>query len=106
MAGTHGATKKKPVAKTVIYGALTVVLYAAAFANVDSIMLLFAKGGYYAALPIATVFVFSFAHAAFSGNLWSMLGIEAITKQPAKRPEVRPVPRPAQRPRPRLRLSL
>jgi|SRR5208283_1065678 len=106
MAATHGATKKKPVVKTIVYGVITAVLYAAAFTHADSIMQLFTKGGYYAALPIATVFVFSFAHGAFASNLWSMLGIEAIMKQPAKRPEVRPVPRPAQRPRPRVRLSV
>jgi hypothetical protein len=68
-------------------------------------MQFFTKGGYYAALPIATVFVFSFAHGAFASSLWSVLGIEPLTKQPAVRPRV-PAPRPAQRPRPRLRLSL
>jgi hypothetical protein len=106
MAATHSATKKKPVAKTIVFGAVTAALYAAAFWNSDYILQLFTKGGYYAALPIATVFIVSFAHGTFASNLWSMLGIEAITKQPAKRPEVRPVPRPAQRPRPRVRLNV
>ncbi|MGO9570490.1 MAG: hypothetical protein ACLP5H_23410 [Desulfomonilaceae bacterium] len=106
MAATYGATKKKPVVKTVVYGAITAALYAVAFTNSDSMLQLFTKGGYYAALPIVTVFVVSFAHGTFASNLWSMLGIEAITKQPARRPEVRPVPRPAQRPRPRVRLSV
>jgi hypothetical protein len=106
MAVTHSATKKKPLVKTIVFGAVTVALYAAVFTHADSILQLFTRGGYYAALPIATVFIFSFAHGTFASNLWSMLGIEAITKQPAKRPEVRPVPRPTQRPRPRARLSL
>ncbi len=101
-----GLMKKKPIGKPVLFGAVTAILYAAAFANADSMLQLFTKGGYYAALPIATVFIVSFAHGTFASNLWSMLGIEAITKQPAKRPEVRPVPRPAQRPRPRVRLSV
>jgi hypothetical protein len=104
MAATHGLTKKKPLAKTIVYGVITAALYAAAFTHSDAVLQLFTKGGYYAALPIATVFVFSFAHGAFASNLWSMLGIEAI--MPAKRPEVRPVPRPAQRPRPRVRATL
>jgi hypothetical protein len=34
----------------------------------------------YAALPVATVFFFSFAHGAFASNLWSLLGIEAMKK--------------------------
>jgi len=100
-----GSRKKKPVAKTLIYGAITAILYATVFANADTILHLFARGGAYAALPIGAVFVFSFAHGAFAGNLWSVLGIEAITKQPAVRAPV-PAPRPARRARPRLRLSV
>jgi len=100
-----GSRKKKPVAKALIYGAITAVLYAAVFANVDTILHLFARGGAYAALPIGAVFVFSFAHGAFSSSLWSVLGIEAVTKQPAMRAPA-PAPRPARRARPRLRLSL
>jgi len=105
MAATHGVNRRKLVGKTIIYGALTAILYGVVFANADAVLQLFTRGGAYAALPIATVFAFSFAHATFASNLWSVLGIEAITKQPAKRPEVRPAPRPAQRPRPRLRIS-
>lgn len=100
-----GTTKKKPYAKTLLYGAVTAVLYAAVFSHSDAILQLFTRGGIYAALPIATVFVFSFAHGSFAHNLWSVLGIEAVTKRPAQRPTV-PAPRPAQRPRARLRLSL
>ncbi len=99
------ARKKKPVGKTVILGALTAALYAAVFWHSDAVLQLFTKGGVYAALPIATVFVFSFAHGAFASNLWSLLGIEAITHQPAKRPAA-PAPRPAQRPRPRARVTV
>jgi len=98
-------SKKKPVGKTILYGVITAILYAAAFANSEAVLQLFTRGGAYAALPIAAVFVFSFAHGAFASNLWSVLGIEAVTKQPSKRPTA-PAPRPAKRPRPRLRLSL
>ncbi len=105
MAAQHGVTKKKPYLKTVLLGVLTAGLYAAAFANSEMVMQVFTKGGVYAAFPIATVFVFSFAHGAFASNLWSVLGIEANVKQPAKRPETRPV-QPAKRPRPRVRVSV
>ncbi|MGB6068446.1 MAG: hypothetical protein WBG50_26860 [Desulfomonilaceae bacterium] len=106
MAATHRPIEKKLALKTILFGAITATLYAVAFTHSDAMLQLFTKGGYYAALPITTVFVVSFAHGTFASNLWSMLGIEAITKQPARRPEVRPVPRPAQRPRPRLRANL
>jgi len=100
-----GLTKRKPYGKALLYGAITAVLYAAVFSYSDAVLQLFTRGGMYAALPIGTVFVFSFAHGAFAHNLWSVLGIEAVTKRPVERPTV-PAPRPAQRPRARLRLSL
>jgi len=99
------AKKGKPVGKTICYGILSAALYAAVFSYSDVVLQLFTKGGVYAALPIATVFVFSFAYGAFASNLWSVLGIEAVTHQPAKRPAA-PAPRPARRPRPRLRVNV
>ncbi len=100
-----GSSKKRLLGKTILYGAITAVLYAAVFANVETVLGLFSRGGLYAALPIGTVFVFSFAQGAFAHNLWSVLGIEAVTKETTKRPTA-PVRRPVQRPRARLRLSL
>ncbi|MGC8604311.1 MAG: hypothetical protein ACP5VS_11565 [Desulfomonilaceae bacterium] len=97
--------RKKILMRTLIYGAITTALYAAVFSNASPITELFAKGGYYAALPIATVFIFSFAHGAFSSNLWSVVGIEAITKQATTR-KTSPTPRPIQKPRARLRMSV
>lgn len=97
--------KKKAVYKTVGLGLITAALYAAVFSCSDLVMNYFTRGGLYAALPISTVFVFSFAHGSFASSLWSAVGIEAVTKQPEKRP-VATAPRPAQRPRARLRLSV
>ena len=65
----------------------TVALYAAVFLNGDAVAQYFARGGWYAALPIATVFVFSFAHGAFASNLWSMLGIEAVKRDALRQVE-------------------
>ncbi len=104
MAAKTQIRKKKILMRTLMYGAITTALYAAVFSYSSPITELFARGGFYAALPIATVFVFSFAHGAFSSSLWSALGIEAITKQAAKR-KTAPSPRPIQKPRARLRMS-
>lgn len=104
MAAKSEVKKKKIVIQTIMYGAITAALYAAVFSFANPITELFSRGGFYAALPIATVFVFSFAHGAFTSNLWSVLGIVAITKRPTERPTVS-VPRPTQRPRVRLRMS-
>jgi hypothetical protein len=67
---------RKPLAKTIALGALTAAMYAAVFWRSDIVTQFFTKGGLYAALPIATVFLFSFAHGAFASNLWSFLGIQ------------------------------
>jgi hypothetical protein len=75
------AKKTKPLGKTILFGLGTVAMYAAVFTNTDTIMKYFTRGGWYAALPIATVFVFSFIHGAFASNLWSALGIEARKKE-------------------------
>jgi len=72
--------KKKPVGKVLGYGAISVALYAAVFTNADTVTNYFTRGGWYAALPILTVFVFTFAHATFASNLWSLLGISAAHK--------------------------
>jgi hypothetical protein len=71
------SNKGKPIAGTIGYGMISAALYAAVFMNADTIMHYFTKGGWYAALPIAAVFIISFAHSSFAGNLWSLLGIEA-----------------------------
>jgi hypothetical protein len=93
--------KGKLIGKTIGYGVATAVLYAAVFWHTDTVMQYFTRGSWYAALPIATVFIFSFVHGAFSHHLWEVLGIEA-----PKRVQTRaPVKRPAQRPRPRLQLN-
>ena len=104
MAARSDGKQKKLVLKTLLYGAITTILYAAVFSYAETITPYFAQGGYYAALPIATVFIFSFAHGAFAHNLWSALGIEAVTKPAAARTRTT-APRPAERPRPRVRVS-
>lgn len=107
MAGTTEARKKRPIGKMVAYGVLTVGCYAGLFTNADSVMQYFTRGSWYAALPIATAFVFSIVHGAFANYLWSVLGIEAV-----KRGEVRPRPEKVKRvyrrrrPQPQPRLTV
>ena len=68
-------------------------------------MTMFTKGGLYALLPVAAVFVFSYVHGNFASYVWTSLGIEAsnktaikqIRKQPRERVERRPQPRPVLR---------
>ena len=89
------ARKNKAKVSAILFGAASIALFAAVFAYADPITALFARGGVYAVLPVATVFLFSWVHGSFAGNVWTALGIEAAKKRPAKAVEkdVRVAPR-------------
>jgi hypothetical protein len=104
MALEHHETRNrgKLIGRTIGLGLGSAALYAAVFSNSGIVMEYFTKGGIFAALPIVTVFAFSFVYGPFTANLWSLLGIEATKKvQPRVAPQ-----RPAQRKRPRPQLHL
>lgn len=77
-------TRKRNVGKTLIFGVAAVALYAAVFTHADFITNLSAKGGFYAVVPVITVFLFSYVHGSFTGAFWSALGIEASKNSTAK----------------------
>lgn len=77
---TKPAAAKVSFAKVLVTGVLSFALYYGIFVNEPFVTDLFTKGRWYAALPIVTVFVFSFIHGAFASNLLSYFGIEAKKK--------------------------
>ncbi|MBW1776025.1 MAG: hypothetical protein JRJ54_00255 [Deltaproteobacteria bacterium] len=96
--------KKKPTAKMLLFGGLSVILYTTLFLKSETVMQFFTRGGIYAALPIATVFLFSYIHGSFAGNFWSVVGIEAQkTRLQEKMEQQKSRARRTERPRPRLR---
>ena len=95
--------RNRPLGKTILFGALSITLYAAVFSHGSVVANFFAKGKWYAALPIATVFIFSLVHGSFAHNIWTLLGIEA-RKTPQHRPEKKKRPRERKRPRPQPQL--
>ncbi len=106
MAGNTAGTRDKLLLKTIAYGALTLTCYAALFLNADAVMRVFTRGAWYATLPIATAFLFSFVHGAFASHLWSVLGIEATRKTVREQPRKQKRVAPRRRPRPQPRLSV
>jgi len=107
MAQKYGNLKKKPVGKMVVYGVMSAALYAALLLNQATITAIFTRGSWFAALPIATAFAFSFIHGGFTGYFWSVLGIEATKKSLRTQPEKKrsyDIERP--QPQPRLRARL
>jgi hypothetical protein len=77
----QNATRKKPVGSLFVMGILSIAMYTALLSYQDQVMSMFGKGGYYAFLPIITAFAFSVIHGSFTGNFWTVLGIEAARKK-------------------------
>lgn len=71
------SSRKKPIGKMLVMGVISIGLYTALLSNQEQINEIFGKGGWYALLPIATAFLFSFVHGAFTGDFWTVMGIEA-----------------------------
>ena len=68
--------KKKPIGKMVLFGAMSLGAYGLLLSNMKLVTDTFTLGGWYAALPVGTAFLFSFVHGAFASNLLSVLGLE------------------------------
>lgn len=85
MASGHNKNvRKKPVGKMIFMGILSVALYAVLLLKQDIINSHFGRGGIYAVLPIITAFIFSFIHGSFTGDFWTVLGVEAKKKKEVK----------------------
>lgn len=74
-------SKKKAFIKMISMGIISIALYIALLLEQDIITNYFTKGGLYAMLPLASAFVFSFAHGSFTSNFWRALGIRAARKK-------------------------
>jgi len=92
MAATHSATKKKPVTKTIVFGAVTAALYAAAFWNSDYILQLFTRAAIMRPCH-CNVFIVSFGTEhlqAISGRCWaskpSQNSLQNARSQTVRRP--------------------
>lgn len=101
-------SKSRHLRNCFVFGAMTAAVYGAVFANQDTIMHYFGKGGGYCLLPVALVFAVSYAHGNFTSAFWSALGIERsqADQQPAvttgKEIGVAPAVRKDSRPRARV----
>ena len=73
--------KKKPVGLAILFGIISIVLYAVLLDRQDMLNVHFAKGGMSAFLPIIIAFIFSYFHGTFTGHFWTILGVEASKKK-------------------------
>ncbi|MDO9027780.1 MAG: hypothetical protein Q7U68_02840 [Candidatus Roizmanbacteria bacterium] len=84
MSGHKKNIKKKPYGKMFLLGTISILLYAVLLTKQDLINSFFGRGGVYAILPIVTAFIFSFFHGSFTGDFWTVLGVEAKKKREVK----------------------
>jgi hypothetical protein len=84
MEDRKSSIKKKPYGKLVVFGAVVITLYSVLLMHQGLVNDYFTRGGLYAFLPIAAAFLISFVHGNFTGNFWTLLGIEAKKKKEVK----------------------
>ena len=71
----------KPYLGLFVSGSISGALYLALYLFHHEILAAFTRtDGWYPALPVIAAFVFSFAHGAFTGYFWEVLGISARPK--------------------------
>lgn len=68
------------LARTVVLGAATAFLYWLLFTNEAEVVRLSSEGKWAFWIPVSIAFVFSFAHGAFTGEFWDVLGVKAKKK--------------------------
>jgi hypothetical protein len=70
----------KPWIPLIISGVASALCYGMLFSYQKEVMEAFTRtDGWYPVLPVLTAFVFSFAHGAFTGYFWEVLGVRART---------------------------
>lgn len=63
--------------KVLLFGTGSGASYLLLFVYAGDIMRHTAQGGWYAAIPVAIAFVFSYVHGSFTAHFWDALGIRA-----------------------------
>ncbi|RJR17007.1 MAG: hypothetical protein C4581_08800 [Nitrospiraceae bacterium] len=84
MSAQNKNVKKKPVGKMVLMGIISIALYTALLLKQDLIIQYIGRGSLYAFIPITMAFIFSFVHGTFTGDFWTVLGVEASKKKGVK----------------------
>ncbi len=72
---------RKPYRALVFSGMISGALYLGLYLYHREILAAFTRtDGWYPALPVITALVFSFAHGAFTGYFWEVLGVTGKRK--------------------------
>ena len=72
------AARSKPWLPLLGSGAASALCYTLLFVYEKEVMAAFTRtDGWYPILPVLTAFAFSFAHGAFTGYFWDVMGVAA-----------------------------
>ncbi len=77
----NSLARRKPYLQLIVSGAISGGLYLSLYLFHREIMVAFTRTDqWYPALPVVSALVFSFAHGAFAGYFWEVLGVSARLK--------------------------
>lgn len=77
-------TARMVLGKVLLFGAMTLLLYALLYVYEDRVLWWTSQGGWYFVFPVAIAFLFSFFHGAFTGYFWEALGVQPRLKEKKK----------------------
>jgi hypothetical protein len=77
----NNVERSKPYPQLIASGIVSGLLYLLLYLYEREILAAFTRAdGWYPALPVLAAFVFSFAHGAFTGYFWEVLGVKGRKK--------------------------
>ncbi len=77
----EGVARRADAVKAGLWGLASACLLAIVFVNEDLVTDLYTRGKWFAALPIASVFIFTFVHGSFANYFLSTLGLKPKGKK-------------------------
>jgi hypothetical protein len=77
------AGNQRPIGRALLYGVVSLALYALIYIYQDEFMHWTTKGGWYFIFPVMLAFLFSYFHGGFTRYFWEVLGVRA------KSPEIK-----------------
>ena len=71
--------RNRALTKTLVYGVISIGLYAMLYLFNEKILEYSKQGQWYFFLPVLIAFVFSIVHGNFTGQFWDLFGVKAKT---------------------------
>ena len=70
-----------PIGRLLLYGGVSLSLYALIYLYEQEIMHWSTKGGWYFIIPVMLAFLFSFLHGGLTRYFWEVMGVRARNRE-------------------------